>query len=215
VPRRQPDMSFEPSLVRDHDGAILCCVRGKGGNVPAGEVYQGLENTIHHFRVYRSQDNGATWSSIVHLADRRAASPVTLHRTAGGMVFLAANPLQEGLVDSHGHKVPTYSQRNLLAFWPLNDERNGLLPPAASWDADKLIGPPRPYPDDTRDNRWYLDHCVSAVVRLADEAWHTLLTFRAIDSAINHGGAGPDPACGTWLMQFNDPAEPAAPPWRF
>ena len=84
IPGPGPDMSFEPTLVRDEDGSLIAAVRGIGTDVAPGESDCGLENTYEHFRVYRSVDNGENWESVIHQPELRAPTPVGIIRAADG-----------------------------------------------------------------------------------------------------------------------------------
>lgn len=216
VPVSGPDLAFEPSLIRDRDGALLMSVRGKGLREPPGAVHDGLENTYEHFRVYRSTDAGLTWQRAVHLPRLRNATPVVLNRTLGGQPFLAANPYQSGC-DSRGRSIPSTHWRTPLCLWPLNAARTGVEPPVCILDAKAAFGPPRRLADDRLrcDNVWMVDHPIGAVCRLADGRWHALLCFRVTDMAVNIGGASEAEPAGTWVEEVSVAGEPTVPVWNF
>lgn len=210
------DMAFEPSVVRDIDGALLMAVRGKGLKEPPGAVHDGIENTFEHFRVYRSTDSGATWQRAIHLPRMRNASPVILNRTVGGRPYLAANPYVAG-PDSKGRPVLSTSRRGTLALWPLADGRDGVGEAVCVLDADLRFGPPRTAVAGRlkHDNLWILDHPMGSVCRLRDGRWHALQCFRVTDAAVNFGGAGACEQAGAWVEDVRDGAETPVGAWRF
>jgi hypothetical protein len=214
VPTYGPDMASEPSVIRDRDGSILMSVRGFGANVPPGESDQGVENTFEHFRVYRSADNGRTWDSIIHLPQMRAPTPVTVNQTAGGDVFLAANPYRPLEHDMHGRPVMKMRYRDQLWLWPLSADRRRVGEPFQLLNCSQVLGEPRDAGGQNHDNRWFADHPVSSICRLADGRLHTLLSFRVIDAATTAGGCLPEPRAGAWLAQLHCQQE-AHCPWRF
>lgn len=211
-----PDLSVEPSLIRDRDGSLLMSVRGKGLKEPAGSVHDGLENTYEHFRVYRSTDNGATWSQHLHLPCKRNATPVVLNRTAGGKPYLAANPYGKEF-DGEGRRIPSTFLRNTLCLWPLTPDRRDVEAPVKVLDCTERFGPPRAFGEASpkRRNGWNVDHPVGNVVRLADGRWHNLLCFRVADSALNMGGQdAPEPG-GAWIEEVTEEGETPRPEWHF
>lgn len=215
VPVSGPDLAMEPSLVRDRDGVLLMSVRGKGLAEPPGSVCDGLENTYEHFRVYRSTDNGKTWSVLLHLPRMRNATPVVLSRSVGGHPFLTANPYREGR-DFRGRKIPSTHWRNTLSLWPLTADRADVTDPIVLLDADKTFGAPRPGPASMKtDNIWNLDHPVADTVRLADGHWHCLMGFRVSDRAVNEGGMEPSDQAGFWTGEIEVREENPIPVWRF
>ncbi len=205
VPVSGPDLSMEPSLVRDADGSLLMAVRGKGLEDPPGAVHDGLENTFCHFRVYRSVDGGTTWTSVLHIPLARAATPVVLNRTAGARPFLAANPYTRDRL------------RDTLCLWPLEPDRLGVEPLVCTLDANARFGPPRPIAADAMHdgNQWMVDHPVATVCRLGDGRWHCVLCFRVSDKGVNTAGVAPSEWNGTWISEVTVEGEGALPPWRF
>ncbi len=217
VPVSGPDLAMEPTLIRDSDGALLMAVRGKGLKEPAGAVHDGLENTYEHFRVYRSTENGRTWTSVLHLPRMRNATPVVLNRSAGGRPFITANPYQAGK-DSQGRTIPSTHWRNKLHLWPLTADRSQVEQPICLLDADQTFGAPRAPAGAqpmTTDNIWNLDHPIASTVRLADGRWHCLLGFRVSDRGVNEGGLEAADPAGFWTGEITVHDETPLPLWRF
>ena len=209
-----PDMSFEPSIVRDLDGSLLFCVRGKGCDASPGEESEGLENTYEHFRVYRSADAGRTWQSTIHLPLMRAPSPVVLNRALDGMPYLAANPFCELMTDNLGRTIMKGKVRNRLCLWALTPDRMGVEGPVCALDADREFGPARPIKEERSKNIWYLDHPQGGVFSLGDGKLHGLLVFRVTDAAVTSNGALPAARAGTWVEEIFSGGDPK-PVWRF
>jgi hypothetical protein len=210
-----PDMAFEPSVIRDHDGSLLLTVRGKGSDAPPGEKDAGgLENTFEHFRVYRSADNGRDWQSVIHLPNMRAPTPVTLNRSAAGTVFLAANPYREQMFDAQGRKILKTKMRDRLCFWPLTPDRKGVAASLCVLDTNARFGPPQSGHASSlgrldHTNIWSADHPITGVFRLGDGRLHTLISFRLTDAAVTAGGALPAAQAGTWVQEIIDAKEEA------
>lgn len=222
VPGRGPDMAFEPSVIRDTDGSLLFTVRGKGSDAAPGEKDAGgLENTYEHFRVYRSTDQGETWASVIHLANMRTPSPVTINRTADGLPFLVANPYGEQLFDALGRKIMKSKRRDRLCIWPLTPDRRGVESPLCVLDANRQFGPPRGAQASgaaraDQPNFWFADHPIGGVFRLGDGRWHTLLSFRLTDNAVTTNGGLPASEAGTWVEEItSDRSGAIVPPWNF
>ena len=108
--------AFEPSLIRDTDGALLFTLRTSGSEVED-----------HIIRVWRSTDTH-TWELAIEVPRGRGQGPVTLNQAADGTPYLAANRL--------GH------ERDWLALWPLTQDRTGLEEPITIRNALKQFGPP-------------------------------------------------------------------------
>ncbi len=214
VPKAGPDMGFEPSIVRDHDNSLLMTIRGKGANVPPGESDCGLENTYEHFQVYRSTDNGESWHSVIHQPEMRAPTPTSIVRAADGTVFIAANPFRPLEKDSKGRVVMKQRQRDQLWLWPLTDDRSGVGEPFVILNCTETFGPPRQNDAESHDNRWFADHPVGGVFRLADGKLHTLIGFRVSDAATTSGGAGAATPSGAWIAEIHTEGEGICD-WKF
>ena len=210
------DLAFEPSLVRAADGALYLTVRGKGSNAPPGELDDGLENTYEHFRVWRSTDEGVTWESVLHLPQQRAPTPVVINRTASGQPYLSANPYFPIIErDSLGKRVAQQMRREHHALWALGPEGRSLASPVIVFDGPKVLGPAQQPPTMQRENRWFLDHPIGAVLRLGDGQWHALQAMRMTDAAGTSEGAELARGGGTWVEEVSDGLPAAALPWTF
>ena len=186
--------SFEPSAVRDRDGAILLSVR------------RGTE-----FNVWRSTDQGQTWKQIIQVDKTRASSPVTIHRTLGGAPFLCANPYVGPYKDGVGRDVDVGRWREVIAFWPLRDDRAGVEQPSFSFDFNRARFGPSPNGSAT-----WADHPISGIVRLADGKLHCLLCLRVWSRDEISNEVLVTPLSGTWIKEvhnLNDGIE--IPVWKF
>ena len=75
VPVTPEDGSWEPTLVRDVDGALLLCARGKG------------EPNRTSIRVWRSADGGTTWRLQIETLGVISMSPVSINQAADGTPY--------------------------------------------------------------------------------------------------------------------------------
>lgn len=130
---------YEPSLVRDTDGALLYTARDADAD----------GNSV---RVWRSTDAGENWYEVLHDPKLRSNAPMVLNRAVDGTPYLAANH-PKGF-------------RNVSAIWPLTVERDRFEPPVIARDCDVDFGAP---PEKTtwfadhpvgavvrlRDGRWH------------------------------------------------------------
>ena len=189
-PSWEDDSGFEPSLIRDRDGALLFTSR-----------------CGYDFTVWRSADGSKTWKKIVHVAKARAGSPVTIGRTLEGVPFLMSNPYCEAY--STGVKREPGLIRESLRVWQLNPERNGLLRSILMRHPAAEFGPP-PTPNST----WYHDHPQNQIVRLGDGKWHAVISYRLLEIA-EAVDAPAAPQSGTYLEECMTPGPVANPPWRF
>jgi len=213
IPLPDPDDAREPSLARDRDGALLFAVRGAGSDAPPGHVADGVENTLHHIRVYRSTDTGATWESVVHVPMSRAPTPVAAVQVHDD-VHVFGNPYRPLSIDQVGKKLYSGSFRDQLCWWQLTDDRRSLYEPIVLLDTNQEFGEPRSMASDDQFNTWYVDHPVGGLFRLADGKWHSLLTVRVTDRAATQFGYAPTEHHGPCVIEFERPAPPK-PVWMF
>lgn len=169
------DTSFERSLVRDQDGALLLSVRGFGiEGVPREDVAKIDPSLKNCFRVFRSTD-GRHWVEILKVEGVRPWSPVVMGKTAKGRVFPAANERAEPWPEVRGNTLPDARMRENLA--PGRSTRS-----VRCWPSEPHCRCGRTSGRAPSRLTWYLDHPISAVVRLADGIERTLLSFRVCDS---------------------------------
>ncbi len=186
--------SFEPSAVRDKDGALLLSVR------------RGTE-----FNVWRSADGAQSWKQVVHLDKMRASSPVTIHRTLGGLPFLCANPHVGPYKDGLGREVSIGRWRESIALWPLADDRTGVEKPSFLFDFNRAR-----FGGSPNGSAIWADHPVSGIVRLADGRHRCILCLRvwSRDEVTNEVIA--TPMSGTWVKEVHNLNDgPERPVWNF
>ena len=179
----------EPSLIRDVDGSLLLSARSfcnSSHDAPAA----------FDIAVWRSTDNGQTWQQIIYRKKCRSASPVSIDQAADGTPFIAAN------------FPPLMRRRDILCYWPLNADRTDLGELTIARDARGEFGPA------PSGSWWRIDHPTSAIVQLADGAWHSLLVYRIVDNGEIEGDAGPTPQTGCYIEEVFSRGEPI-PTWRF
>jgi hypothetical protein len=177
----------EPSLIRDGDGSLLFSARSDCSVLP-GIAFDAA--------VWRSTDNGRTWKQIIYRKECRSRSPVSINRAADGTPYLAAN-------------LPPHDRtREVLCYWPLNVSRTDLEDCLIARDAPAEFGPA------PSGSWWRVDHPVSAVLRLADGAWHSVLAYHVVDNGEIEGSAGPTPQTGCYLEEIFSQGE-VIPAWNF
>ncbi len=172
----------EPSLVRDVDGSWLFGARGT------------TEGTEFGIRVWRSADQGATWSVVVDAPETIQEAPVSINSAADGTPFVSA------CLRNHG--------REILCLWPLNASRDGLMTPLIVRPARADFGPP-----PAGAGGWMVDHPSAVVARLADGQWHSLLAYRILQSA-EFSKADPAPQSGCYVEEVFS-SGPVRPTWKF
>ncbi|MFH1569567.1 MAG: hypothetical protein ABIL09_16340 [Gemmatimonadota bacterium] len=193
TPVTPADISYEPTLVRDRDGALLFTARGGGPEQDA-------------IRLWRSTDGGHAWERILHLPGRRSETPVSLNCAADGSLYVAGSPARE--VDSRGRALSSVEMREMLLLWPLADDRHGLQEPLVARDCLAEFGPA------AAGSIWRADHPVGLTARLADGQWHHVLCYRVLDREECVGDRAVTPRTGTYVEEvFSDGA--AAEMWRF
>jgi len=177
----------EPSLVREADGSLLLSARSHDRADPIITFDIGI---------WRSTNNGNTWTQTVYEKDRRARSPVSVNLAADGSPFIAANT------------PPIQRRREILCLWPLNESRNGLDCRMTARDAPVEFGPA------PSGSWWRIDHPNSAVLRLADGVWHGVLAYRIVDNGEVEGDAPPSPQTGCYVEEVLSKGK-AVPTWNF
>jgi len=202
---------FEPSIVRDRDGALLFTYR-TGVKEWFGHLFKttlgAMEDTVHvrDIRVWRSTDNGKNWRLVLTERDCCNATPISIVTTADGAPLVVTNARADAFAT--GGKPFHGGVRERLVAWPLNAKRNGLLPSIPVRDANAEFGR-APY-----GTGWYLDHPCGLVVRLGDGRWHAVVCYRNLDIA-EVGGAKPATKfTGAYVEEIAVDA-PALPVWNF
>lgn len=177
----------EPSLIREADGSLAFSARSYDLARPVLAFDIG---------VWRSIDNGETWKQVIHEKNRRARSPVSINRTADGTPFVAANT------------PPLRRTREVLSIWPLDESRTKLEGRITARDAKAEFGPA------PSGSWWRIDHPTSAVIRLADGRWHSILSYRIVDNGEVEGNAPPAPQTGCYVEEVFS-VGPPVPVWTF
>jgi hypothetical protein len=206
VPVSGNDDSFEPSLIRDVDGALLFGARGTE------------EPECYDIRIWRSRDGGETWSRTICVRGVVSRAPISINQAANGAPYVAANLYQVYLYpraahlrvgrDAAGNVGGGGWTREVLCLWPLNDDRAGLGTPIVARDLRAEFGPPPAGSD------WRIDHPSGATLRLADGAWHHVLASRVLETAEITNASPPTPQTGTYLQEVLSDG-PALPSWIF
>jgi hypothetical protein len=106
---------YEPSLIRDTDGALLFTARnnhiaGKG-DIP----------------LWRSRDAGRTWQLLFLLRGQRTGTPLVLNQAADGTPYFATN-------------TALGTDRSILQIVPLKPDRTGIGPPLVVRDGSAAFG---------------------------------------------------------------------------
>lgn len=177
----------EPSLIRDAHGDLLFTARSYDRAVPV---------VAFDIAVWRSRNDGSTWEQVIYEKNRRARSPVSINRTVDGTPFIAANT------------PPLRRTREVLSIWPLDESRTKLEGRITARDARAQFGLA------PSGSWWRVDHPTSAVVRLADGKWHSILAYRIADNGEIEGDAPPAPQTGCYVEEVFS-AGPPVPVWKF
>ena len=179
---------MEPSLSRDVDGSLLFCVRGAGSS---GEFATKNPNAI---RVWRSTDDARTWKVIVDEPDQVGFNPISINRALDGTPYVVSNVMKEDR---------SYS-REVLALWPLNKQRRGLVARRIVRDGPREFGQP------PTGRTWKLDHPTSATLQLRDGKWHHVLIYRGKEDPTSRK---PIPRAGCYVEEVTS-SGPPLPLWN-
>jgi hypothetical protein len=178
---------FEPSLIRDTDGSLLFSARSD---------WRAWPEIAFDVVVWRSIDNGKTWEQVIYRKNYRAQSTVSINQAADGTPFVVAN------------LPPLHDTREVLCYCPLNVSRTDFTECLIVRDLPEELGPP------PSGSWWRIDHPNSAIVRLKDGKWHSLLIYRIVDNMEIMGDAGPAPQTGCYVEEVFSRGE-AIPAWDF
>jgi len=205
---------MEPSLIRDIDGSLLFSARGQDSGRSRENVELGKL-----IRIWRSTDGGSRWDVVVDGPGVRQFAPVTINQAPDGTPYVVSTPFDLAFVFkmSLDADVATVRKRGrgreILSVWPLNEERTGLLSPMIIRDAEAEFGK-RPSHPEWYDG-WMVDHASASTVRLADGAWHNVLVYRCLHSALYHSlGRYPASQTGCYLEEVMSQGE-ARGMWNF
>jgi hypothetical protein len=179
---------MEPSLSRDVDGSLLFCVRGAGSS---GEFATKKPNAI---RVWRSIDDARAWKVIVDEPDQVGFNPISINRALDGTPYVVSNVMKEDR---------SYS-REVLALWPLNKQRRGLVARRIVRDGPREFGRP------PTGRTWKLDHPTSATLQLRDGKWHHVLIYRGKEDPTSRR---PIPQAGCYVEEVTS-SGPPLPLWN-
>lgn len=189
VPITPLDGSFEPSVIRDLDGALLFLARGREGPI----------------RVWRSSDGGKAWKKIIHVVGESSPSVISLNQATDGTPYVATNlydvllrPLPERFrpkKNSAGVTLGAPLGREKLCLWALNASRDALDVPILVRDSEKEFGLA------PSGDTWNVDHPSAMTVRLRDQHWHNVIVMRICDHAEVRAGYLPAPQTGTYVEE--------------
>lgn len=172
--------TFEPTVVRDHDGALLFTARGR-------QAYQEA------LRLWRSGDGGETWELCIELPRVLAAAPVTLNMGPGGCPYIAGNPRRER--DSLGRAINSIEMRETLQIWPLTKDRRGVHDPVLVRDCTRFGPAPN-------GSIWRADHPMGATLQLGDDAPRHWVFYRVLEQNECIGDAPATPLTGTFAAEL-------------
>jgi hypothetical protein len=192
--------SFEPSLVRDIDGSLLFSAR------PGADP-----NHSHSVLVWRSRDSGVSWQKILEIPHLRQASPVTLNTAVDGTPYLLCNQSLSAFMFRPGQIFDGHDNgafREIVALWPLDESRTGLLSPLILRCPRYEFG----VPPDGGD--WACDHANGNTVRLADGQWRHLVAHRLLAHGEVTSSLPPVAQSGLWLEQLDSDGD-LRNEWRF
>lgn len=186
----------EPSLVRRTDGSLVFLTR------PSEPM------DAKRIMLWTSTDSGATWRLVLDAPNVRPSTPVSVHATPNGRIFVLANAL--GMTSPDGMARWWHRNRDRLVMWQLAEKAVQLMPPQLIRDCTEEFGAA---PDQAM---WYCDHPVSATVRLNDGKWHGLLAYRlmAFSTLGEKVAEVPTPQTGCCVEEVPS-AQPVTPPWHF
>ena len=206
---------LEPSLIRDVDGSLLFAARGQDYGTTADGVALGKV-----IRVWRSTDGGGHgWEVVIDVPEARQFAPMTINQAADGTPYIVSTPYDHSFVFKLSSDPDLAAARmrgrgrEILCVWALNGERSVLESPLVIRDADADFGK-RPVDPEWYDG-WMVDHANACTVRLSDGAWHNVLVYRGLHSALYHSlGRYPASQTGCYVEEVLSDG-PALPVWDF
>lgn len=187
----------EPSLARRADGTFIFTTRS------------GEKDNSKSIELWAAKDAGGPWTHHLRVDNVRNATPVSVHATPDGRIFVLAN--HPGVTSRDGKVRWPDTLRSQLALWQLAQGAAEFLPqrPRLIRDCLEEFGM-------LEDCRWYVDHPVSATVQLGDGLWHGLVAYRVMAFPVNSDKVRErlTPHTGCYVEEVRS-AQPAQPPWRF
>lgn len=183
----------ESSLLRDQDGSLLALMRPWGAT--------NTEPTM--LQLYRSADEGKSWTRICKQDMRWQMCPIMLNKAADGTPYVIMNRFREP-------RISRFATREMLWAYPLSDDRQSLGEPVIIRDASSGFGPP---PNDTV---WRVDHAMGETLRLRGGKYRHLLVYRGLEDAEMRTDAGATPMTGTYVEEvFSDGGGEPVSTWKF
>lgn len=189
---------FEPSMIRVADGSLLLCARPSWKE----ELYR------FDILVWRSIDSGQTWTKVIHKKNYRSAVPVSIGRTVDGKAFVAGNLFTAPLNTAPEGKVMHGANREILCVWPLEDNFTELKSPCLARCPKYEFGA------SVQGTGLVADHPINSIVHLKDDRWHSLLSYRMMDSAENYYGKGASGFTGCCFEEITSEG-PTIEEWSF
>ena len=184
--------TYEPTIERDLDGALLVTARPTEHNEGIYDIY-----------VWRSEDGGATWEEALREGPLRSG-PISINCAADGSPYIAsgATHTPEGVKREY--------EREAITIWPLADDRRSLLDPIIARDGLKEFG------RNSEGHIRAVDHPSGRTLRLSDGQWRHLLGFRILSPFEIKIGLDETVIAvpGVYLDELVSDGEPA-PEWRF
>ena len=151
-------------------------------------------------RVWRSADDGRTWTLVCQEHQRRCCATVSIGTTPGGQPFVCGHPYctcdhMGRHIDVDGH---SDWMRESLAIWPLSADRTAI--------AGEIIAkaPLEELPPPAYGGTWWNDHPQFATVVLADGKRHTLFASRVAEFNELIGKQPPTPCTGAYIEDITD-----------
>jgi hypothetical protein len=209
TPVTGPDLSAEPSVIRDMDGSLLFTARGSGASQRAQKLPDAVElgeKNEKAIRLWRSADAGKTWKEILDAPLVRSGTPVSISAAVDGSPYIAGNPFTDK--DSRGRELSSIEMREVLKLWPLSADRRSLDEPFLVRNC------PIDFGDAPLESIWRADHPMAHTLRFADGQWRHLLFYRVLTRKECVSDAPITPITGTYVAEIIS-AGPVHPPWSF
>lgn len=191
----------EPSVVRLKDGSLLFTAREVGDR-----PFDPGPLEAEKLQVFRSIDNGESWTKCFEVPHFHTLTPLTLGTTTGGSPFIVANPACNE--NSLGERPGSIVLRETMKLWPIKADFSGLEEPMFVRDCPNEFGK-APF-----GSYWRIDHPYSLPLRLKDGHWHSTLAFRLLEHNECDSDAPITPITGNYIEEIISD-EPERPIWNF